>query len=231
MKKLIYVPVIHMEADLGSISADMVRQGISDLGEKFWERHKITIAGFWDSVAAFFSKLDASGLKVFQDGMVADGEMGRKIVEEGVRSGSKNYEVVDGLLGRGAVLVNTEDLALVKEEREHIVKILKARTAAEKVAAFVKYNARKNSLLKKRDEFIARRVSETLDEGDTGVLFIGAYHNVKAYLPDDIRVIELKDAAKLREYQRTIPAHKKNKDALDRLSTYLVAAIEQNAVR
>ncbi len=231
MKKLIYVPVIHMDVDLGSLSTEMVSLGISDFGEKFWERHKTTIAGFWDSVAAFFSKLAARGLRIYQDGMVADGEMGLKIVEEGVRGGSKNYEVVGDLLGRGAVLVKTEDIALVREEMEYIKKIFNAKTVSEKMNAVLTYKIKKKGLLKRRDEFIARRIMDTLDDGDAGVLFIGAYHNVKDYLPDDISVVELKDMVMVREYQKMVPAHKKNKDAFDKLSAYLVAPVEQDAIK
>ena len=43
-------------------------------------------------------------------------------------------------------------------------------------------------LLKKRDEFIAQRIEETLKEGEIGVLFIGLMHRVDEILRADISV-------------------------------------------
>jgi hypothetical protein len=34
-------------------------------------------------------------------------------------------------------------------------------------------------LLKARDAFIARRIAETLQEGETGVIFLGALHQLQ----------------------------------------------------
>ena len=225
MKKLLYVPVIHMDADLGSLSGEMVKRGIKDYGEEFWNRHRQTISGFWDTLASFFSAIKVEGFKVYQDGMVADGDMGRKIVDEGVKSGSKNYIIVDDLLKRGAVLVKTEAFNLVKEERDYIVGLMGASSAAKRTVAFLKYKARKNSLLRDRDAYIAQRITKTLNAGETGVLFIGAFHNVRTFLPEDIHVLEIKDIKMIREYQKLIPLHKKNMQALDKLAAELVAPV------
>ncbi len=225
MRTLLYCPVIHMEADLGSLSSGIAGRGISDYGEEFWERHKKTVSGFWDSVARFFSMLPAYGLKVFQDGMVADGETGLKIVLEGVDGGSKNFEVVNDLIERGAVLVRTEDIALVKEEMAHFVRILRAGTLPEKTAACLRYKAVKKGLLKRRDRFMAQRIAEAVGPGETGALFVGAYHDVAAFLPGDIRAVFLKDIGSVREYQRLIPGRERKKERFDRLSAYLISPI------
>jgi len=37
-------------------------------------------------------------MKIYQDGIVAEGEIGKKIVEETSKSGSKNYQLVSRLL-------------------------------------------------------------------------------------------------------------------------------------
>ena len=57
-------------------------------------KHKKTVVNFWDSVAVFLGSLTAIGFRLYQDGLVADGEIGMKIVEQGVRDGSKNYEII-----------------------------------------------------------------------------------------------------------------------------------------
>lgn len=225
MRTLIYVPIIHSSADLGSVGKDVAARGRSDLGEDFWQTHTEIVDGFWDVIAHYFAALDARGLKVYQDGMVADGEMGRTIVDEVLKTGSKNYGVIAGLLDRGAVLVKTEDLRLVKEERDRIVKITREKSTARKLAGFLKYRLTKNRLLDERDRFIAGQIGDTLKDGETGVLFIGAYHNVKKYLAGDILCKDLKDPERVREYHRLMALPAKNRTRFEELSRYLVADV------
>ena len=104
MRTLIYVPVIHSSADLGSLAKEVTRRGVADFGPEFWAEHEHTILGFWDAVIRYFDSAEVSGFKLYQDGMITDGEVARKIVEEGVKAGSRNYELVAGLLKKGAVL-------------------------------------------------------------------------------------------------------------------------------
>jgi len=223
MKTLIYVPTIHMSADLGSLAKDVNKRGIAGFGEEFWERHRETISGFWDAISHYFDFIDVSDVKIYQDGMIADGEVGQKIVEEGAKSGSKNYELISGLLQRGAILVKTEDFKLVKKERDRLLAITQAKSLAEKLIAFIKYKLVKNVLLNKRDKFIARRIDKTLNQDETGIIFIGAFHNIKERFPKDFRIMEIKDTEKVREYQKLIPFYNKNRERFKELGRYLVS--------
>ena len=226
MKALIYVPIIHTSADLGSLAKDLNRRGIADLGEELWKEHIKTVEGFWDVVSHYFDSIDVSGMKIYQDGMVAGGEVGQKIVEEGAKSGSKNYELVSELLKRGAILVKTEDFKLVKKERDRLIAITQAKSLPEKLIAFMKYKVIKNRLLNKRDEFIARRIEETLNQDGTGIIFIGAFHNIKERLPKDVRIMEIKNTEKVREYQKLIPFYNKNRERFEELGRYLISKVE-----
>lgn len=226
MKALIYVPIIHMSSDLGSLAKDLNRRGIADLGEELWKEHIKTVETFWDELSHYFNSMHVSGMKIYQDGMIAEGEIGKKIVQEGAKSGSKNYELVSELLKRGAILVKTEDFKLVKKERDRLIAITQAKSLPEKLIAFMKYKVTKNRLLNKRDEFIARRIEETLNQDGTGIIFIGAYHNIKNKLPKDIRIMEIKNTEKVREYQKLIPFYNKNRERLNELSRYLISKIE-----
>ena len=218
-----------MEADLGSLASDVAKRGIASLGEEVWQKHMETVKSFWDSIARYFEKLEVSNFKVYQDGMVADGEMGQKILEEGLKSGSRNFEIILKLIKRGAVLVKTEDFALVKKERDRLVKLTKAMTRIGKLIAYLKYRLIKNELLRKRDEFIANRINGTLNQGETGIIFIGAYHNIKKRLPEDIQIKEIKDVDKVGEYQMLLPFYKKNKERFEELGRYLVSKVESNS--
>ena len=214
-----------MSADLGSIANHVDKRGIAVFGEEFWKKHRETISGFWDSIVKYFTNLEVKDFKIYQDGMVADAEVGQKIVEEGVKSGSKNYEIIDDLLKKGAVLVKTEDFALVKEERDRIVKITQAATTTQKLIAYLKYKLAKNRLLKKRDNYIAKRIDETLDYGETGILLIGAYHDIIPKLAKDIQVIEVKEARKISRYQNLLLSARKNKLEFEELNKYLISPV------
>jgi len=223
MRKLIYIPIIHTSADLGSLAEDINRRNINDLGEEFWEKYKRIVDRFWMSVSRYCDSIDAKGIKIYQDGMVAGGEVAKSIADEVAKSGSKNFEIVSALVKRGAILEKTEDLKLIKEERDSLVAIIHAKTISKKIISFLKYKMIKKNLLNKRDSFIVKRIDETLSENETGIIFIGAYHNVKKRLPGNIEVTEVKNIEKVKEFQKIVPFYNKNKKRFDELSSYLVS--------
>ena len=229
MRKLIYVPIIHMSADMGSIAKQVEEKGIASFGEEFWKGHRETISGFWDVISDYFDYIGACNrkkMKIYQDGMIAEREVGKKIIEEGIKSGSKNYELVLRLVNRGAVLVKTEEFKLVKEELDRLLAITKAKSTSKKLFAFIKYKIIKNKLLKKRDKFISKRIDKTLKDDEVGILFLGAYHNIKNKLSADIQIIELKDREKVAEYQRFLPFYSKNKERFEELGRYLISPVK-----
>ncbi len=227
MRRLIYAPVIHMSADLGTIAKHVDKRGVADFGEQFWRKHREVITGFWDSVTKYFSNLQVRNVKIYQDALVVGGDVGQRIIEEGAKAGSKNYELIADLVKRGAILVRTEDFALVKKERDRIVKLMNATTLAEKVMAYLKYRLTKDTLLKKRDNYIAKRIDDTLNHSETGILFLGAYHHIAPKLSKDIQTTEVKDVKKIRDYQRLLPRMRKRKEQFEDLSKYLVSPVNQ----
>jgi len=226
MRTVIYVPIIHTSADLGSIAKDVTKRGIADLGEDIWREHKKTVDGFWNVISRYFDLIDVSGMKIYQDGMVAEGEVGKKIVEETSKAGSKNYELVSKLLKRGALLVKTEDFKLVKEECDRLLAITQAKSIIQKLIAFTKYKFIKNRLLNKRDKVIANRIDETLNHGETGIIFIGAYHDIERRLPKNIQIKKIKDTKKVREYHKLLPFYQKHKKRFDELGGYLISKVD-----
>jgi len=226
MRALILVPVIHTSADLGSLAKDVTKRGIADLGEDIWEKHIAAVEKFWDVISDYFDSIDVSGMKIYQDGMVADGEVGQRIVEESAKSGSRNYELVARLLKKGAILVKTEDFKLVKEERDRLVAIMQPKSITHKLIAFIKYKFVKNRLLNKRDKFIAERIVETLNHGEKGILFLGAYHNIKTKFLEKFRIIEIKDVNRVREYQQLLSFYNKKRARFEELKKYLVSPVK-----
>jgi len=223
MRTLYYIPIIHTSADMGSLAKAVTERGIHQVGERNWERHVATVHRFWDTITQYCASLPAAGMMIYQDGLVAEGEIGVKIISAGAESGSRNYEIVLSLMRRGAQIVKTEDFKLVLEERDRILALVNAKNFRTKMFAFIKYRFVKHGLLKRRDMFIAQRINETLPNAGTGILFIGAVHNVKSRLPKDIKVIEIKDAKKVRKYQELLPFSRQRGRRFAELGKYLAA--------
>ncbi len=230
MRTLLYVPIIHTSADMGSLAGDIEKRGLKDIGESIWRNHLRTIDGFWDALFLYFDSINVSGARIFQDGMLADGDVGLTIIREGEKAGSKNHQLVSRLLRRGALLMKTEDFKLVKKERDRLLEMIRAKTTAERILGLVLYKLTKKRLLRQRDEYITQRIDWALQEGETGILFIGAYHRIKPRLPGDIKIKEIKETRKIREYQALLPFYQKNRKRFEDLSGYLVSRIEEGDI-
>jgi len=223
-RTLLYVPAIHMEADLGTLAA-RVEQGSSSItGEQRWIRHKKTVADFWDAIADYLDSVEAQGLKIYQDGLVADGKLGLKIVRRGAETGSKNHQIILKLIQRGAELMRTEDSQLVKQEYEHLIRLAQSTSLLRKALAYLQYKLNKARLTRERDRFIAARIGETLAEGQRGVLFLGAYHNVFPLLAKDIEVKEVKEWEKVSAYFARL-VRGRDETEFDRLAAYLASPV------
>jgi len=225
MRTLIYVPIIHTSADLGSIAEHVTKRGTADLGQELWEKHRRTVEGFWNAISDYFDSIDVDGVKIYQDGMVADGEVGQKIAEDTAKAGSKNYELILRLLQRGAILMKTEDFKLVKKEYDKLLAITEAKSITRKILTFIKYKLAKTLLLNRRDTFIAKGIDQTLKTDEKAILFIGAFHNVKKRLPKSIKVGEIKSIDKVRRYQRLLPFYNKYRKQFDELGRHLISKV------
>jgi hypothetical protein len=210
---------------MGSLASAMDEESSAELGREQWQKHREVVSGFWDSIADLFDSIEVNNFKVYQDGMVTEGTAALRIIKKGISEGSKNYEVIGRLLEKGAVLVKTENLTLVKQEHAFITRMTRSRSRKEKEVAALRYKLAQGKLLKQRDSFIATRIKETLGEGETGILFIGAYHDVLSKLPDDIEIVPVKDVKMLRDYHQTIAGTKKDDHHFNKLAEYLVAPV------
>jgi hypothetical protein len=190
MRDLIIIPIVHNSVDMGSAKEGLEIDSIAKIGKDRWEENQRRIDNFWNEVEEAIDALDLnySKVRVYQDGMPCGGELGGRIVREVADKGSRNYQIVRKLIDVGASLEATEDPKMLLKEYEHIKRFADATTEQEKMEAELQYEQIKEKLLHDRDEFIARAVDSTLKDGETGVLFIGAAHDVASKLPQDIEV-------------------------------------------
>jgi hypothetical protein len=228
--RIIYlVPIIHTPSDMGSLAPVLSESSADVLGKELWSEHQKTISLFWNSVSRFFNSLQICNIKIYQDGLIAEGDDGLRIVNEGVRQGSVNYEIISDLLRRGAILIKTEDIALVQREYSYIKKLTSAKSTRERETAALRYKLAQRRLLEDRDNFIARTIESTLKEDEVGVLFIGAYHEVLTKLPDDIRIVQIKEITKIKEYHKLLTnINVKTRVQYQRLAEYLASPVLKN---
>ena len=225
MRQLLYVPVIHVESDLGSIASAIDKRSAEICGRQRWEKHRQTVTTFWDEIEEYFKKLDSTNLKVYQDGLMADGELGQKIIQEGAKKGSRNYQIVLDLIKRGGEIRKTEDIALLKEEYGRVLKLAQTKSLWEKTTAYIGYRFHKDRLMEKRDRFIATTINETLKEEESGVLFIGAFHDVISHLAKEIVVEEVKNREKVREYFKVLISGGDERK-FEQLAEYLISKVQ-----
>ncbi|MCX6678902.1 MAG: hypothetical protein NTX42_00850 [Methanothrix sp.] len=190
MRKLIVIRIVHAPSDMGSASAGLEKAGISTLGRVRWQENQKKIESFWLELEKEVDDLglDVGKLRIYQDGLPCAGELGERIVRETAARGSKNYQIVQKLMDRGAQIEATESADLLRQEYGYIKALLEAKTDEERRVAEERYNQVKDKLLEERDLFIARAIDASLKEGETGLLFIGASHNVLPKIAGDIEV-------------------------------------------
>jgi hypothetical protein len=208
MRKLIYVPIVHTTADMGSQAEALEREHVRRHGRGEWARTRRLIDEVWEGLRRRLLALDLDyrTVRIYQDGLPVCGrELG--IVREVAQAGSRNYALILELLDRGAMLEGTESPDLLREEYERIQSAIPKEsvprgrmqtgeldTTAESRKAGPPDQAREECaseserILRQRDEFIARRVDESLKEGEMGILFIGLMHRVDRFLPADMEV-------------------------------------------
>lgn len=213
-----------MEPDLGSVAPGISKISSKMYGEERWNKHRQTVSDFWDSIADYFDSLPSANFKIYQDGLMADGELGMKIIEEGAKRGSKNHQIVLRLIKKGAEIRKTESISLLKEEYEYIIKLSQSKSFFERGLAYLQYKMRKTRLTEERDKFIAQRINETLEDGETAIFFLGAYHNVLPLLSRDIVVEEVKEQEKVKAYFDEL-IRRKDREKFEELAQYLVSPV------
>jgi len=189
MRRLIYIPVIHSEEDMGSMAGPLKHQYIQQFGIAKWREHIHTVEDMWKGIRQRISalRLDYKKVKIYQDGLPLCGKE-LEIMEDVARLGSHNYAIILELVKKGADLVGTEDAGLLVEEYNSIKKLVGITNVQERRLALKRMQKRRDELLVERDRFTANRISETLGEGETGILFSGIEHEIDKYIPKDIKV-------------------------------------------
>ncbi len=181
-RRLIYVPIIHTEVDMGSLAEPLKKEYIQKYGARKWNQHLKKINDLWAGIEAHLlqNNLCCHKVKVYQDGLPVCGKE-LQIVRDIASRGGRNHQLLLKLIEKGATLVGTEDPALLMKEYQ-MIKDAAARKDSEEG------KAGHRNFMAERDAFIARRIDETLHNGETAILFLGMLHKVDNKLPPDVVV-------------------------------------------
>jgi len=187
---LYYFPIIHTAADMGALRESLRRVTIQKLGEEGWKRQMAAVDKMWEEIERAIEVLPLCYEKVrlYQDGLPVCGRE-TEIVKELSRAGSRNHQLLLRLMKKGAAIMGTESSELLVEEYELVKQLLASPNTLEMVGPGSRSRALGDSLLKKRDRFIADRINTTLKAGEAGILFLGMLHSLRELLAKEIRVI------------------------------------------
>jgi hypothetical protein len=188
-RRLIHIPIIHSRAEMGSLSPTIQAITVQKLGAKGWERNVSLIDGIWTQIEQAIDRcaLPYEKVRLYQDGLPVCGRE-LEIVSELAKAGSRNHQLLLRLQGRGATLMGTESAELLVQEYNLIKQSLPVNDPATAVRRVARRQASGRSLLKRRDRAIAERISQTLCQGEIGLLFLGMLHSLERWLAPDIQV-------------------------------------------
>lgn len=223
-----YIPIIHTDPDLGSLAADLEDKAVKLLGS-YWREHKRTVKRYWQKIERFLEKKTCTNVLIFQDGLPEGGETAHVIIDKLAQIGSPNYQLLKALVKKGARMQKTEDPELLKQEYQLTKDLASRKNLMSTIVAFLKYKFRKNGLLHARDEYISEQINQNLKEGETGICFLGAYHDVLSKLACDIKIVLVKNPHKVKEYYQRL-THGETKGAINKLARYLTKPIKAGVV-
>jgi hypothetical protein len=189
-RTLIYIPIIHTQADMGALSESIQRLKVKRLGRKGWERTVNLVDKLWARIEQAIESLilPYERVRLYQDGLPICGRE-VAIVAELAEAGSRNHRLLLRLREKGATIMGTESSELLVEEYQLVKEVFASGKPKVATRGEARQKALRDSLLKRRDQYIARRINDTLLAGETGLIFLGMLHSVRSWLDKDIRIV------------------------------------------
>lgn len=189
MRTLLHIPILHTQIDMGSLGKSVETVAIQKMGKRQWELSRQAIEQAWTTIEQVVTQLEVpyDRVRLYQDGLPVCGRE-REIVTELAASGSRNHQILLRLMERGAILMGAESPDLLVEEYRLVNSLLATQSAGGVVKATLEQQEQSRLLLQKRDGYIAQRINDTLQPGETGILFIGMLHSINNMLSADIRI-------------------------------------------
>ena len=155
-------------------------------GEGVPSEYKEKCSRYWQQVEEQLTNLEAKIGKVkriYHESITACGDEGMKVIEQ---SGFSSYQIVKSRCENGATLEAIEEAQLLGEVTDW-QRCLLLGFISEKAASTVSQFYLE--ALKKRYEFMANKIDETLKDSEAGLLFIGEGSSLQ--YPDEVEVFSI----------------------------------------
>ncbi len=164
-KTLLLVPRMYTETEFKTLTASLPEDFKQKTGE------------FWDYVNARLAMFSGRLNKIYRDRVCT---AGNEALNQLRSMDSENYKAAKDLVDNGASIIATEDPILVGES-EAWVEMFKSQQLDTVVLELLQQN------LEERAKYISKRIDETLEDNETGVLFIEPDLHVE--FGNDFRII------------------------------------------
>jgi len=189
-RTLIYIPIVHTQADMGGLGESIQRLKVKRLGKRGWERNVSLVGQLWaqNERAVQRQDLPFERVRLYQDGLPICGRE-LEIVKELASAKSRNHQLLLRLSEKGATIMGTESSELLVEEYQLVKGVFASGNPEFAGGEGARQRALRDSLLIRRDQYIARRINDTLRMGETGLIFLGMLHSLGPWLDKDIRVV------------------------------------------
>ena len=155
-------------------------------GESAPSEYKEKCSLYWQQVEEQLTNLETKigkTKRIYHESITEDGDEGMKVIE---RLNPSSYQIIQKRRDSGARLEAIEDAELLDEVTDW-QRCLFLGFISEKVASTVSQSYLEAS--KKRYEFMAKKINETLEDDEAGLLFIGEGSNVQ--YPNDVEVFSV----------------------------------------
>ncbi|MBS7251893.1 MAG: hypothetical protein KIH08_15080 [Candidatus Freyarchaeota archaeon] len=177
---------------------------IKDAPQQYHEKYNL----YWDQVAEHVNGLEKAGRvsKIYHEGIFSSGEEGLDAIKE---FNERSYQLVKSKCEQGAELQALEDRDIFNEYTDWLMALSvvgRSKKVADKVLEYYR------DASDRRDEHVAKRINETLKEGEAGMLIMSDEYrmHIQTQLQPDIQVFLVRPPA-LNDIQQLIREMLKNK--------------------
>lgn len=193
MRSLYYVPMFHMVDEAKevreSLRTFLKREQVPELiiNEIFAEIDSIFCA-YWETILERFDKeiKDHQNLFIYLEAIFEENKVrAKEAIFDETRHKTPLYSLLRNLLSRGAILQTTENKELYENSIKSLTDGKIPKEGSEKELKIL------------RDRFIVRQIDTTFPDNSTGILFIGAGHQVNKILEELERNKKLQFSLKL----------------------------------
>jgi hypothetical protein len=179
--KVYHFPILHTDREACIDEA---------LGQ-FWNQQgaDLDTRPYWQQIRDYLAtqRIDYKKTKIYQDSHPIEAQdiygVGVEALDYSMVPGP-NQQMLTELIEKGAKLLGTESTELVLESYRHREEMLGSIDRSDLAGSLLRVQAASEKLgrlVPLRDRAIAHRIRQTLGPSETGILFLGRDHNIKAH--------------------------------------------------